>query len=71
MQQLMQKKGKKFSWTDEAQVFFENIKRELLEDPVLGMPTEKGRFLLGTDASVVAILGILHQEQEWNGETVL
>ena len=64
MQQLMRKKGKKFSWTDEAQVSFENIKRELLEAPVLGMPTEKGRFVLGTDASVVAILGILHQEQE-------
>ena len=27
-QQLMQKKGKKFSWTDEAQVSFENVKRE-------------------------------------------
>ena len=29
MQQLMRNKGKKFSWTDEAQVSFENIKREL------------------------------------------
>ena len=71
MQRLMRNKGKKFTWTDEAQVSFENIKRELCEAPVLGMPTEKGMFVLHTDASVVAISGILHQEQEWNGRTVL
>ena len=28
-------------------------------------------FVLDKDASVVAISGILHQEQEWNGRTVL
>ena len=50
---------------------FENIKRELCEAPVLGMPTEKGMYVLDTDASVAAISGILHQEQEWNGRTVL
>ena len=71
MQRLMRNKGKKFTWTDEAQVPFENIKRELCEAPVLGMPTEKGMLVLDTDASVVAISGILHQEQEWNGRTVL
>ena len=71
MQRLLRNKGKKFTWTDEAQVSFENIKRELCEAPVLGMPTEKGMFVLDTDASVVAISGIPHQEQEWNGRTVL
>ena len=50
MQRLMRNKGKKFTWTDEAQVSFENIKRELCEAPVLGMPTEKGMFVLETDA---------------------
>ena len=35
------------------------------------MPTEKGVYVLDTDASVKAISGILHQEQEWNGKTVL
>ena len=35
------------------------------------MPTEKGMFLLDTKASVVAVSGIHHQEQEWNGRTVL
>ena len=42
MQKLMRNKGKKFEWSDEAQTAFENIKRELCEAPVLGMPTEKG-----------------------------
>ena len=46
MQQLMRNKGKKFTCTDEAQVSFENIKRELCEAPVLGMSTEKEMFLL-------------------------
>ena len=48
MQQLMRNKGKKFRWTDETQVSFENIKREFCEAPVLGMPTEKGMFVLDT-----------------------
>ena len=64
MQKLMRNKRKKFEWNEEAQAAFENIKQELCEAPVLGMPTEK-------DASVVAISGILHQEQEWNGRTAL
>ena len=56
MQRLMRNKDKKFTWTDEA-VSFENIKRELCEAPVLGMPPEKGMFVLDTDASVDAISG--------------
>ena len=60
---LLQNKGKKFSWTDEAQVSFENIQHKLCEAPVLGIPAEKGMFVLDTDASVVAISGILHQDQ--------
>ena len=71
MQKHMRNKGKKFEWNEEAQAAFEKIKRELCEAPVLGMPTEKGMNVLDTDASVVAISGILHQEQEWNGRTVL
>ena len=67
----MRNKGKKFDWSEEAQAAFENIKGELCEAPVLGIPTEKGMCVLDTDASVVAISGILHQEQEWNGRTVL
>ena len=64
MQKLMRNKGKKFEWNEEAEAAFENIKRELCETPVLGRPTEKGLYVLETDASFVAISGILHQEQE-------
>ena len=71
MQKLMRNKGKKSSWTDEAQVSFVNLKRELCEAPVFGMPTEKGMFVIDTNASVVALLGKLYQEQEWNGRTNL
>ena len=71
MQKLMRNKGKKFEWSEEAQAAIENIKRDLCEAPVLGMPTEEGMYVLDTDASVVAILGTLHQEQERNGRTVL
>ena len=71
MQKLMRNKGKKFEWSEEAQAAIENIKRDLCEAPVLGMPTEEGMYVLDTDASVVAILGILRQEQERNGRTVL
>ena len=46
MQQLMKIKGKKFTWTDAAQISILNIKCELCEAPVLGMPTEKGMFEL-------------------------
>ena len=45
--------------------------KKLCEAPVLGMPTQKRMYVLDTDASLVAISGILHQEQEWNGKTVL
>ena len=71
MQQLMRHKGKKFTWNNAAEESFQRIKKELCEAPVLGMSTEKGMYVLDTDASVVAISGILHQEQEWNGKTVL
>ena len=71
MQKLMHNKGKKFVWNEKAQAAFENIKRELFEAQLVGMPTEKGMYVLDTNASVVAISGILHQEQEWNGRTVL
>ena len=71
MQKLMRNKGKKFEWNEEAQAAFANIKRELCEAPVLVMPTERGMYGLDTDESVVAISGILHQEQEWNVRTVI
>ena len=71
MQQLMTLKGKKFTWNNAAEESFKRIKRELREAPVLIMPTESGIFVLETDDLVVVISGTLHQEQEWNGKTVM
>ena len=71
MQQRMCNKGKQFEWNVKVQAAFENTKPELYEAPVLGMFTKKGKYVLDTDASVVAISGILHQEQELNGRTAL
>ena len=71
MQQLMRHKGKKLTWNNAAEESFQRIKKELCEAPVLGMPTEKGMYVMDTDASVDAISGTLHQEQEWNGRAVL
>ena len=60
-----------FECYERTQEAFENTKTELCEASVLGMPTEKSRYVLDTDASVVVISEILHQEQEWNERTVL
>ena len=71
MQQLMRNEVKDFEYNGRAQKAVENTKREVCEAPVLGVPTEKGMYVLDTDASGVAIAGIVHQEQEWKERTVL
>ena len=68
---MTRNRGKNFSTTDELQVSFESIRREGCEAADFGIATENGLFILDTDASVVAISGILHQEQEWNVKTVV
>ena len=50
---------------------FDSVKQALADATVLAAPKEEGRFVLETDASVVAIAGILHQEQEHKGRTAL
>ena len=71
MQQLKRHKGKQFTWKNAAEDSFQKIKTELCEAPVLGMHTQKGMYVSNTDASVVAISGILHQEKEWNGKAIM
>ena len=38
--------------------------------PIIGFPTEDGRFVLDTDASLFAVGGILSQQQK-EGEVVI
>ena len=50
---------------------FDSVKQALADATALAAPNDEGRFVLDTDASAVAIAGILHQEQEYNGKTIL
>ena len=57
------RKGAPFVWTDEQQTAFDALKACLLSAPILGFPTEAGRFVLDTDASLFAVGGVLNQIQ--------
>ena len=70
MQELL-KKNQHFYWNEKHQKAFDTVKQALADATALAAPSEEGRFELDTDASAVAIAGILHQEQEHNGRTVL
>ena len=58
----MRHKVKKLTWKKAAEESFQRIEKELCEALMLGMPTEKGMYILDTDASVIAISGILRQD---------
>ena len=47
----LQKKAKKFKWTDEAEKTFNEIKKLLISSPVLKAPTPDGLFQLKSDTS--------------------
>ena len=70
MQELL-KKNQHFCWEERHQEAFDSVKQALSGATTLAAPNEQGRFVLDTDASTVAIAGILHQEQEYNGQIIL
>ena len=70
MQKLL-RKNQHFYWKEKHQEAFDSVKQALADATALAAPNEEGRFVLDTDASAVAIAGILHQEQEYNGKTIL
>ena len=57
------RKGALFVWTDQQQTAFNALKACLLSAPILGFPTEEGRFVLDTDASLFAVGDVLNQIQ--------
>ena len=63
----LQKKAKKFKWTDEAEKAFNEIKKLLISLPVLKAPTPDGLFQLKSDTSREGVGGTLLQKQggEW------
>ena len=63
----LQKKSKKFKWTQEAGIAFKEIKELLISPPVLRAPTPDGLFQLESDTSHKGVGGTLFQKQgdEW------
>ena len=59
----LQKKAKKFKWTDEAKKAFNKIKKSLISLPVLKAPTPDGLFQLKSDTSREGVGGTLLQKQ--------
>ena len=70
MQELL-RKNQHFQWKKKHQEAFDSVKQALVDATALAASNEEGRFVLDTDASAVAIAGILHQEQEYNLKTIL
>ena len=63
-QRAMTGTGSPILWGDEQQQAFNSNKVALIEATALAQPDTEGEFFLDTDASGVAISGILHQ---WQG----
>ena len=63
----LQKKAKKFKWTEGAKKAFNKIKKLLIKTPVLKAPTPDGLFRLKSDTSREGVGGTLLQKQgdEW------
>ena len=63
----LQKQAKKFKWTEEAERAFNDIKKLLINPPVLKAPTPDGLFCLESDTSREGVGGTLLQKQgdEW------
>ena len=63
----LQKKSKKFKWTDKTEKAFNDIKKLLINPPVLKAPTPDGLFRLESDTSREGVGSTLLQKQgnEW------
>ena len=70
MQEFLSK-NQHFCWKQKHEEAFESVKQALADAIALAAPIEEGRFVLDTDATAVAITGILHQEREHNRRTIV
>ena len=63
----LQKKSKKFKWTEEAEEASKDIKKPVISPPVLRALTPKGLFQIENDTSCEGVRGTLFQKQgdEW------
>ena len=58
------RKGIKFEWTDKCQTSFEQLKRMLVEAPVLTQPTSGKEYTLYSDASGIGLGCVLMQDEK-------
>ncbi len=71
LSRLQRKNTKILEWGEAQENAFELLKEKLCTAPVLGLPNETGKFYLDTDASEVAVGGVLQQKQMINGQEKL
>ena len=64
----MTKPNREFKWEHQHTECFEKVKSALLQAPLLHQPDEEREFILDTDASEVAVAGILSQKKTIDGE---
>ena len=69
LHKIQRKSKQPFQWNEACQLAFEALKQKLTTPPILAYPNFKEPFLVFTDASDVAIGGVLGQIQ--NGKEVL
>ena len=62
---------RKFKWTEDCENSFQKLKECLISAPILGYPQEEGEFIVDTDASDVAVGGVLSQVQRQEDGTEL
>lgn len=67
---LLKNKPKKIVWTEAAEKAFISLKEKLMSEPVLANPDWNKEFTVQTDASDVAIAGILTQQFD-DGEHII
>ena len=58
------KDKKKWTWKEEHQQVFEELKKKIISQLVLSFPKMEGKFRIETDTSEHAIGGVLSQEQK-------
>ena len=58
----LQRKGKKFVWSDQCEIAFNALKERLTSAPILAVPNPVGDFMVCTDASLEGVGAVLMQD---------
>ena len=65
------RKNSKFIWSEECELAFQNLIRQLCEKPILSYPDFNKPFCLATDASQVGIGAVLGQVDDQGRESAI